>query len=100
MDFMVDIDIKKLARRINYKDKIKLIGSCFTEHIGNSLAELKFPVLQNANGILFDADSVARSLFSYLHNSRYAEEDFFQLNEIWHSWEHHSRYSNINLEEA
>jgi hypothetical protein len=96
MDFMIDIDMRKLARQINYRDKILLVGSCFTEHIGNSLAELKFSVLQNPNGILFDPHSVARSLQSYVHNERYTEEDFFQLNEIWHSWEHHSRYSDVN----
>jgi GSCFA family protein len=100
MDFMVDIDVRKLARQINYQDKILLIGSCFTEHIGNSLAELKFSVVQNPNGILFDPHSVARSLQSYVHNKRYTEEDFFQLNEIWHSWEHHSRYSDVNCEQA
>jgi hypothetical protein len=100
MDFMVDIDVRKLARQINYQDKILLIGSCFTEHIGNSLAELKFSVLQNPNGILFDPHSVVRSLQSYARNKRYGEEDFFQLNDIWHSWEHHSRYSDINREQA
>lgn len=100
MDFMVDIDVRKLARQINYQDKILLIGSCFTEHIGNSLEELKFSVLQNPNGILFDPHSVARSLESYVHNKRYTEDDFFQLNEIWHSWEHHSRYSDVNREHA
>ncbi|TMI83899.1 MAG: GSCFA domain-containing protein [Bacteroidetes bacterium] len=100
MDFMVNIDLKKLPQQINYQDKILLIGSCFTEHIGNSLAELKFSVLQNPNGILFDPHSVARSLHSYLDNKRYADGDFFQLNEIWHSWQHHSRYSDINVEEA
>ena len=100
MDFMVHIDVRKLARQINYKDKILLIGSCFTEHIGNSLEELKFSVLQNPNGILFDPYSVARSLQSYAHNKRYTEEDFFELNEIWHSWEHHSRYSDVNRDHA
>lgn len=96
----MNIDLKKLPQQINYQDKILLIGSCFTEHIGNSLAELKFSVLQNPNGILFDPHSVARSLHSYLDNKRYADGDFFQLNEIWHSWQHHSRYSDINVEEA
>src|SRR5215510_1725856 len=100
MDFMVNIDLKKPSRQINYEDNILLIGSCFTEHIGNSLEDLKFSVLQNPNGILFDPDSVARSLQSYVHNRRYTKEDFFQLNEIWHSWEHHSRYSDVNLEQA
>jgi hypothetical protein len=100
MDFMVNIEIKKPARQINYRDKILLVGSCFTEHIGNSLEELKFSVLQNPNGILFDSHSVCRSLNSYIANKKYKEADFFRLNDVWHSWEHHSRYSNTNLTEA
>jgi len=100
MDFMVNIDLRKPPRQINYEDKILLIGSCFTEHIGNSLEELKFSVLQNPNGILFDPRSVSQSLVSYIENRQYNEKDFFQLNEIWHSWRHHSRFSNTNLNEA
>ncbi|MBS1608816.1 MAG: GSCFA domain-containing protein [Bacteroidetes bacterium] len=100
MDFMLDIDIKKPALTINYQDKILLTGSCFTEHIGNALQELKFPVLQNPNGILFDPVSVCKSLVSYVHNKKYAEADLFSLNEIWNSWQHHSRFSNISREEG
>jgi hypothetical protein len=50
MDWMLDIDLKKLARPIAYRDKILLMGSCFTEHIGDALEELKFSVLQNQTG--------------------------------------------------
>lgn len=100
MDFMVNIDIKKLPAPIGYQDKILLVGSCFTEHIGNTLAELKFSVLQNPNGILFDPASVCKSLISYTRNEKYTEADLFQLNEVWHSWQHHSRFSNINKQEA
>src|SRR6476660_6464344 len=100
MDFMINIDLKKPSKQINYKDKILLVGSCFTEHIGNSLEELKFSVLQNPNGILFDPLSVSQSLISYIQNKQYSEKDFFQLNEVWHSWSHHSRFSNTNIGEA
>ena len=100
MDFMINIDLKKPSRQITYEDKILLVGSCFTEHIGNSLEELKFSVLQNPNGILFDPLSVSQSLVSYIQNKQYNESDFFQLNEVWHSWKHHSRFSNTRLEEA
>ncbi len=100
MNFMVDIDIKKLTEQINYKDKILLAGSCFTEHIGNALEELKFSVLQNPNGILFDPVSVCKSLVSYIRNTKYSEDDLFQLNEVWHSWQHHSRFSNIDKKEG
>ena len=97
---MVNIDLKKLEKPINYKDKILLIGSCFTEHIGNSLEELKFSVLQNPNGILFDTISVCKSLLSYISNKQYTESDLFQLNEVWHSWQHHSRFSNVDKQEC
>lgn len=100
MDLLLNIDLKKLPEPITYRNKLMLIGSCFTEHIGNVLAELKFPVLQNPNGILFGPDSVCKSLQSYIINKKYSEKDLFQLNEVWNSWQHHSRYSNINAAEA
>jgi len=100
MQFQASIQINPPSKLIGYHDKILLIGSCFTEHIGNALVETKFKVLQNPNGILFDPASVCRSLLSYIENRQYNESDFFQLNEVWHSWQHHSRFSNINLQEA
>ncbi len=100
MELMVDIDIKKLDPPVKYHDRIMLTGSCFTEHIGNALQELKFRVLQNPNGILFGPDSVCKSLLSYVENKQYSKKDLLQLNEVWHSWEHHSRFSNTNAEEA
>ncbi|HEX2629721.1 MAG TPA: GSCFA domain-containing protein [Chitinophagaceae bacterium] len=100
MDFMVSIDLKKLPVPIGDKDKILLTGSCFTEHIGNALSELKFSILQNPNGILFDPNSVCKSLVSYIEPKQYKESDLFQLNEIWNSWQHHSRFSNIDTKKA
>jgi hypothetical protein len=72
------------------------VGSCFTEHIGNKLSELKFDVLQNPHGILFDPFSVANSLVSYVNNKQYTAADLVYLNELWQSWEHHSIFSNTN----
>ena len=100
MQFQLPIQIKSPEARINYRDKIMLTGSCFTEHIGNSLSELKFSTLQNPNGILFDPRSVCSSLISYIENKQYKKEDLFHLNEVWNSWEHHSRFSNINADEC
>jgi hypothetical protein len=100
MQFQLPINIKPPDDKINYRDKILLIGSCFTEHIGNSLSELKFSVLQNPNGILFDPRSVCYSLMSYIENKKYKQDDLFYLNEVWNSWEHHSRFSNISAEQS
>jgi hypothetical protein len=98
MNLMVDINIKSPEKRIAYPEKIFLSGSCFTEHIGSRLAELKFPVLQNPNGILFDPISVTKSIVSYIQNKQYTESDLFYLNELWQSWQHHSQFSGIDKE--
>ncbi|MBK7679739.1 MAG: GSCFA domain-containing protein [Chitinophagaceae bacterium] len=100
MDMMLNIDLKKLVPPISYRDKIMLVGSCFTEHIGNALGDLKFSILQNPNGILFGPDAVCKSLLSYAENKKYTEADMFQLNEVWNSWQHHSRFSNLSSGEA
>lgn len=98
MDFMLDINIPGPPVRISYRDNILLTGSCFTAHIGNSLASLKFNVLQNPNGILFDPRSVAYSLVSYVQNRQYTRDDLFYLNEVWNSWQHHSSFSHIDAD--
>jgi hypothetical protein len=100
MDFMLDFSVVSPEPRIKYGDKLLLTGSCFTEHIGKSLANLKFDVLQNPNGILFDPGSVAYSLVSYVQNKQYEAEDLFHLNELWHSWQHHSIFSHSNREDC
>lgn len=100
MQFQVPINIKKLEPSITYKDKILLMGSCFTEHIGNYLETTKFNVLQNPHGILFEPVGVCDSLVSYIENRKYTEDDLFYLNEAWHSWHHHSRFSSVKKEDA
>jgi len=98
MNFMLDINLASPPKKISYHNKVLLVGSCFTEHIGNRLEELKFPVMQNPNGILFDPRSVAFSLLSYIQNKQYTKEDLFYSNELWQSWQHHSRFSHIDAE--
>ncbi len=100
MQFMTPINIKPLDPAINYRNKLLLIGSCFTEHIGNYLAEVKLNVLQNPNGILFDPISVCNSLISYIQNKQYSADELFTLNEGWHSWQHHSRFSKPDKDES
>ncbi len=100
MQFQANINIKPLQPSLSYHDKLLLIGSCFTEHIGNYLMDVKFNVLQNPNGILFDPISVCNNLTSYIQNKQYTANDLVYLNEAWHSWQHHSRFSGIDKEEV
>lgn len=98
--FLLPITISSPEKRIHYPERILLTGSCFTEHIGNELGLMKFNTLTNPNGILFDPLSVARSLTGYLEAKTYVESDLFYGNELWQSWDHHGRYSDISPEQT
>lgn len=100
MDFMTSIHIDKNESRIQYGQKIMLMGSCFTEHIGNALANHKFDTIQNPHGILFDTNSVTKSIVSYIDKQAYQNTDLFYMNEVWQSWQHHSRFAHIEKNEA
>lgn len=100
MKWMTDITIKGPDQPVEYTDPLLLVGSCFTEHIGNRLQDLKFSVLQNPNGILFDPLSVCYSLNSYIEKKLYQPSDLFYYNELWQSWAHHSRFSGMDQEQV
>ncbi len=100
MDFHLEFTPKPFDVKINHRHNLLLIGSCFTEQIGNKLANHKFAVLDNPNGILFNPISIAKSISSYITNKQYTAADLFYQNECWNSWEHHSRFSDPDKEEC
>jgi hypothetical protein len=100
MKFHFEFDIKKIQQPISLNNKLMLVGSCFTENIGEKLRKHKFRVLENPHGILFNPVSVADALADYISNKVYTESDVFSLNESWHSWKHHSRFSGLTQQES
>jgi hypothetical protein len=100
MDFRLEFTPKPFGAKINHRHNLLLIGSCFTEQIGTKLANHKFSVLDNPNGILFNPASICKSISSYIDNKQYSAADLFYQNESWNSWEHHSRFSNPDKEKC
>lgn len=100
MQLTLTLDIPPLQRPITYTDNILLIGSCFTEHITDRLLHHKFRVLQNPHGILFNPLSVAQSINGYIDGKQYTDSELFQLNELWNSWDHHTRFSHTSKQAA
>lgn len=100
MDFRLPFKVPPFSETISHQHSILLTGSCFTEHIVTHLNNAKFSVLENPNGILFNPHSIASSITSYIENKKYSKEDLFYHNEGWHSWDHHSRFSDTDVENA
>lgn len=99
-NFRLALNIPPFPQQINHRQNIFLLGSCFTEHISRQLTNNKFTVLENPNGILFNPVSIARSIISYIEQKQYDDEDLFYHNELWNSWDHHSRFSHPDKQHA
>lgn len=100
MQFFSAISYKNPQEQISYKDALLLNGSCFTEHIGNALQQSKFNVLQNPNGIVFDALQVAQSVVDWIENKPYLPSSFFLHNDWWQCWQLHSKFAHVDVETA
>ncbi|MDO8970852.1 MAG: GSCFA domain-containing protein, partial [Saprospiraceae bacterium] len=93
-DFRTALPAAPAPRQINHADPLLLIGSCFSEHIGQKLLERKFDVLTNPFGIVYNPISIAACLSRICaENQAFVEADLFENAGLWHSWQHHGRFS-------
>ena len=100
MNFRLELTVKPFEKRINIQQPIALVGSCFTDHIGSRLRSLKFNVLENPNGIVFNPISVERAVDAYIKDRRYTESDLFYHNEMWTSWDFHGHFSHPDQQQC
>lgn len=77
MQFQLPLTPTPLPVPIDHRQHLLLLGSCFTEHIGDSLRDWKFNVLQNPHGILFGPDAICQALQDYQSGRIYTQEDLF-----------------------
>jgi hypothetical protein len=80
-------------KQISYESHIALLGSCFSENIGDKFAYFKFDTLTNPYGILFHPLAIEKALTEITEQKEYLQKDLFFHNEQWHSFQHHSDFS-------
>ena len=100
MIFQTHIPLKKQKHHlINYNSKLLLLGSCFSENIGNKLSYYKFQTQQNPFGILFHPKAIETFITKVINEEKYTESDVFFHNERWHCFDAHSVVSSTSKEE-
>ncbi len=98
--FRTTFNIKPLTKKLSYSDAILMMGSCFTQNIGNKLTNLLFDILVNPYGILYNPLSLENAISEIIDNKIYTEEDLIYYNNKYHSLNHHGDFSNTNLEKC
>jgi len=82
--------MKKEHDLIDYDSNIILLGSCFSENIGNRLSYFKFNNLVNPFGILYHPIAIENLILNSINEKKFTDDDVFYFNERWHSFETHS----------
>jgi hypothetical protein len=98
MNFILPFPLKKFIHQVNIKQAILLMGSCFAEEIGAKLEERKFNAVINPHGILYNPISICNALTDYIENKKYTKEDIFPHDELWRSFNHHSKFADTDAD--
>lgn len=100
MKFQTEIPLAKQTHNlIDYNSNLLLLGSCFSENIGNKLNYFKFKTVQNPFGILFQPKAIEKLITNAINEETYTEKDIFFHNERWHCFDAHSSLSSLTKEE-
>ncbi len=93
MDFRIKFNIEEAENKIDHHSNLLLIGSCFVENIGNKFEWFRYKNLQNPIGILFHPAVIEKFISRVAKDQEYSEEDIFEYNSKWQSYEAHSKVS-------
>ena len=99
MQFHLNYKPLNSQHKITHHDHLMMIGSCFSQHIGNRLSDLKFDIKTNPFGMVFNPESIANALTRILEKNYFTEQDVFEHEGQWICLESHSSVSASTKEE-
>jgi hypothetical protein len=99
-EFFTPVELPPPCMKSSYTAKHLMLGSCFSEYIGNRMESLKFNTDINPFGIVFNPSSISQCIRRMISGVSFTESELFRHNGLWHSWLHHGKFSNPSMEEA
>jgi hypothetical protein len=94
--FQTTVTVPTFDWETGYSKKNIFMGSCFTENVGNRMANLNYDVDINPFGILYNPLSVANGLQILLDEKEFTKKDLIRHDGLWHSFSHHGKFSFSN----
>ena len=95
--YTTPVHIEPFPKKINYTDKIFLLGSCFSNHLTEKLKYYLFDALNNPFGVLYNPASIELALNLTANKRKITSSDFFQEQDIYKSFYFHSQWADTNL---
>jgi GSCFA family protein len=94
MKFRTEINLAKSDLQIEHKNSVITFGSCFAENISEYFQFYRFNVMKNPFGVLYNPISVLNAIKSLEEQKEFSESDLDFHQDEWHSFYHHSDFSN------
>jgi len=88
------VTIPATKLNIDHESRLLLMGSCFSDAMGDRMGECGFDVMSNPFGTLYNPMSIEQCLRRSIDPMPLASDDVVFHNGLWHSWLHHGRFSN------
>lgn len=98
MRFRTEIPVVKNEATIGYDRPVFLIGSCFSDNIGDKLRYFKFKTQVNPYGVIFNPLAIEQAISDIAAKKEYLKTDIYHYNDIWLSFNHHTSFSAANAE--
>ncbi len=74
------------------------LGSCFADHLYNFFFNTKFQINHNPYGITYNPVSISKTVLNSLNNYEYSHGDLIHHEDLYHSMDHHGKFSGPNSE--
>lgn len=93
MEFRTTVKTGENRSWLHHSDSVVLLGSCFSDNIGNKLHGAFINALVNPMGTLYNPMSIACGVKRLIDCNPVAGQDLFMQGGVWNSFDFHSRHS-------
>ena len=94
MKLQLDFPIRPSFKKINLEDSVYLIGSCFSDEIGDKMQSAKFNSISNPFGTVYNPHSIFKILSGKIDHNDTVESDG-----VNYHWDAHGEISAIKLDD-
>ncbi len=100
MEFRTRLDISHKHELIDYRSKILILGSCFSEHVFKHLSQLKFDCFLNPCGISYNPISIAKGIDYALGRKSFDSHDIINVEDRCFHYDFHGSFTRADIAEA
>jgi hypothetical protein len=94
-DFRTELKVEPATANIGLKSSVLTQGSCFSDAIGDRLADHKLRTLVNPFGVIYNPESIHKALQYAVYNEALPPHSFLKNGDLHLNYDFHSEFSAL-----